>query len=137
MKGSKILLIDSVLNLMLGVFLIAVPLKLVQFLGIPSVQETFYPSILGGVIFGIGIALLIEYSRGPSEITGLGIGGASAINFCFGVLLAFWLLIGDLSIPFRGRMVLWIVAIILFVISGVELLMIKRKKMSFQTRRNL
>jgi hypothetical protein len=48
----------------------------------------FYPNALGGVLSGIGIALLIEAFREPNGLVGLGLGGAIAINLCDGFTLA-------------------------------------------------
>ena len=121
MKHAKVLLIDALINLVLGVLLVTFPIKLVQFLGIPQAQSTFYPSILGAVFIGITIALLIEYFRKPSGIVGLGLGGAVSVNLCAGFVLMGWLVSDRLDIPFRGQVILWILAVVIIAISGVEL----------------
>lgn len=121
MKHSKVLIVDAAINLILGVLLITYPLPMVEFLGVPLVKNTFYPAILGGVLFGIGVALLIECFRVPNGVIGLGLGGAIAINLCGGVVLAAWLMFADLMIPLRGRVFLWSIVILLVAISGVEL----------------
>ena len=128
MKSSKVLIVDAAINLILGLLLITFPQKVVQLLGVPMVEHSFYPSILGGVLTGIGIALLIECFRGPEELVGLGIGGAIAINLCGGFVLAAWLILGKLSIPFRGQVFLWVLVAILVVISGIELVVHLKKK---------
>ena len=87
------------------------PTGILEYLGLPSVDNHFYPTILGGVIFGIGIALVIELLGAPKGIRGLGLGGAIVINLCGGGILLIWLLIGNLNIPIRGVALLWIVAI--------------------------
>jgi hypothetical protein len=74
--------------------------------------------LLGGVLIGIGIALLIERSRGRS---GLGLAGAISINLCAGLVLAGWLLFGSLDLPLRGQLFLWLLVVLLVGISGVEL----------------
>ena len=45
--------IDSVINLLLGAFLVVFPRDLVSFLGIPQPGSGFYPGILGAVLIEI------------------------------------------------------------------------------------
>ena len=118
MRHSKILLVDALINLTLGVLLATFPRSVVEALGVPDTDATFYPSILGAVLFGIGLALLMERSRGG----GLGLGGAVAINLSGGVVLGLWLIFGDLEIPGRGQLLLWGLATLLVGISIVEIL---------------
>jgi len=59
MERQKVLLIDSAINLALAFILITFPEKLVNLLGIPKAEHSFYPSILGAVLLGIGVALII------------------------------------------------------------------------------
>ena len=119
MKTEKLLLlIDAIINLGLGVLLVLFPRALVAALGVPSADSAFYPSILGAVLFGIGLALLIQRSRG----SGLGLGGAVAINLSGGVVLGLWLLFGGLEMPLRGQLLLWGLAALLVGISAVEIL---------------
>jgi hypothetical protein len=120
MKRTDILMVDAVINLVLGVLLIFFPPLVVEFLGVPTVDNAFYPSILGGVLFGIGIALCIECVRGEAGLVGLGLGGAISINLCGGVVLGVWLLVGQLSIPLKGRLFLWGLVILLVGISCTE-----------------
>ena len=128
MERSKVLIIDAVINFTLGILLLGYSPGIADFLGVPLVDHTFYPNILGGVLFGIGVALLVEYFRGPRGIIGLGLGGAIAINLCGGIVLALWLLAGDLVIPTRGWIFLWALTVVLVGISGVELLVHLKKK---------
>ena len=121
MRPSKILLVDAAINLILGILLAIFPTSVVEALGVPATDATFYPSILGAVLIGIGVALVIECVRKPTGPAGLGLYGAVAINLCGAAFLVGWLLIGNLEIPFRGRAFLWGLAILLIVISLVEL----------------
>ena len=119
MRSSVLLTIDAIINLVLGVLLILFPTDLVSALGIPPAEVAFYPSILGAILFGIGIALLIERAR---ESTGLGLAGAISINLSGGLVLAAWLLFGALNLPLRGQLFLWALVIVLVGISSFELL---------------
>jgi MFS family permease len=124
-KRSKLLLLDALINIVLGLLLATFPSWVVQLLGVPATDTRFYTSILGAVLLGIGLALLIEFFRKPSQAAGLGLSGAIAINLCGAVFLAGWLLCGTLDIPLRGRVFLWAVAIALVAISGGEWLLAK------------
>ena len=118
---SRVLLVDALINLVLGVALMAFELTAV-WLGIPDAPNAFYPTILGAVLFGIGLALLFETFRQESQLVGLGLAGAITINLSGGAVLTLWLLFGDLSLPMRGQVILWSLAVILIVISSAELL---------------
>jgi len=59
-KHKALLLIDGVVNLILGLLLILYPVGIVELLGLPPTETYFYAIILGAVLFGIGIALMIE-----------------------------------------------------------------------------
>jgi uncharacterized membrane protein len=128
MKKSKILFVDAVVNLILGILLLAFSPGIINFLGVPNTELYFYPNILGGVLFGVGIALLIEYYRKSGSLVGLGLGGAVSINICGGIVLALWLVFGNLSIPLKGIIFLWILVVILVGISSTELLFYKHQK---------
>ena len=88
---------------------------------------SFYPNILGAILFGIGIALLIEYRR-TGEFIGLGLGGAVSINMMGGIVLFFWLAFGNLNIPAHGKIILWILDVVLIGISSMELIAYMNKK---------
>jgi len=121
MQRAALLTIDAVINLLLGVLLIAFSDGLVDLLGVPPAAHGFYPNILGGVLLGIGIALLMARRNHTGAGMGLGLGGAIAINLCGGLVLCGWLVFGDLSLPRRGLIFLWFLVVLLLGISVVEL----------------
>jgi hypothetical protein len=121
MFRNPVLLIDAAINLLLGVVLLAFRPSLAQALGIPQAKLSFYPTILGAMLFGIGLALLLECGGRPKGLVGLGLGGAITINLCGGIVLAIWLASGNLMIPMRGQVILWSLMIIVVVISATEL----------------
>jgi hypothetical protein len=121
MKSATLLLVDAGINLALGLFLLIFPREVVSLLGIPDTVSSFYPSILGAVLFGIGIALLIEKYKPRRGIVGLGLGGAIAINLCGGAAIAIWLIFGGLKISALGYLLLGALALILIAISAIEL----------------
>ncbi len=119
-RSQLLLAIDAAINLLLGLLLLVFPAALLPLLGLPPVDTHFYPSILGAVIFGIGVALCLQLRRRGSGTTGLRVEGAIAINFCGAGALVAWLLFGRLSIPMRGHITLWTVAIAVLAIGVAE-----------------
>jgi hypothetical protein len=119
-KSSIVLAIDAFINYALGIVCLLYPFVAAP-LGVPPVDNFFYPSMLGAVLFGIGIALTIECFRKDGHLVGLGLGGAVAINLAGGAVLILWLIFGNLAMPARGYAFLWVLAILLIFISGYEL----------------
>ena len=126
-QGKTLLLIDAIINLFLGIVLLAFSEPVIKIFGLPESDMSFYPNILGAILFGIGIALLIEYRR-TGEFIGLGIGGAISINLMGGIVLFLWLAFGNLNIPAHGKIILWILDIVLIGISSMELIAYMNKK---------
>jgi hypothetical protein len=122
-KTVRVLLAaDALINLILGILLLFLPAGLLTVLGLPATSNYFYTSILGGVIFGIGIALSIEYFQKPEGARGLGLAGAIVINLCGGGVLLYWLLFGDIDLPLIGQLILWMVALVVIGIGLIELI---------------
>jgi hypothetical protein len=116
-----LLIIDGSINLALGIALLIFPSSLVAFLGVPPSQNYFYPYILGGVLFGIALALFLDSRSTVDRASGLGLLGAAVINLCGGLVLGAWLLFGDLELPVRGSIFLWSLVTVLVGISSFEL----------------
>ena len=121
MNRAVLLTIDGIINLTLGILLILFPASLVDLLGIPDAPR-FFPNILGGVLFGIGIALFLERGIKEWRGSGLGLDGAVVINLCGGLVLAGLLVFGDLALPLRGTLFLWSLVIVLVGISTAEII---------------
>lgn len=115
---SRLLALDAIINVGLGLLLLARPGPTIRALGLPPAEPPFYATVLGAVLLGIGLALYIERQGiGP----GLGLPGAIIINmFGAGSVLA-WLLWGGLDLPLRGAVTLWLVALIVLATGIVEL----------------
>ncbi len=116
-----LLIIDAIVNLALGALLLLFPAGIVSLLGLPITSTNFYASILGAVLFGIGIALMIERYGEPKNIRGLGLEGAIAINFCGAGVLLLWLLLVPFDIPLQGKLILWSIAVGVIAIGVFEL----------------
>jgi hypothetical protein len=117
-----LILIDGIINLLIGLVLLLFPWGTGNWLGLPIPDSNFYPVILGAVIFGIGLALMLEW-KGPGEkIQGLGLEGAITINFMGGGVLFFWLVLAPFQLPLHGIIILWTVALTVLIVGLVELL---------------
>lgn len=121
-KHATLLLIDGIINLVLGALLLLYPLGSARFLGVPASDSSFYPTLLGAVIFGIGVALLTERYGFSQGIRGLGLAGAIAINLIGGGCLLIWLLMVPLELPAHGLALLWTVAVLVLMVGIVELM---------------
>ncbi len=117
----RLLVIDAGINLLLGGLLLLFPSGIAAWLGVPPAASAFYPTILGGVLFGIGLALLLEANDRGQAPRGLGLAGAIAINFCGAGVLTFWLIFVPLEIPLRGQILLWVIAVTVLAVGLVEL----------------
>jgi hypothetical protein len=120
-KHRVLLAVDGVVNLVLGLILLLFPAGLVELLGLPATDTFFYSSLLGAVIFGIGVALFLELYGVPAGVRGLGLGGAIAINLCGGGALLVWLVAVPLDLPLRGKIILWTVAVLVLLIGLAEI----------------
>lgn len=118
---ASLLLIDGIINLVFGVLLVVFPSGLVETFGLPATEQRFYPTVLGAVLFGMGLALLMEANRLPGGLVGLGLGGALLINLAAASALIIWLVWGNLAIPTRGKVILAVLAVGLVAISAAEL----------------
>ena len=128
MKQRKTLILtDSLINLFLGLVLLGYSEPVIRFFGLPVTDQYFYPNILGAMLFGIGIALYIEYKR-KDEFIGLGLGGAISINIMGGIVLFMWLISGSLIIPLKGKIIFWVLDVILVGISSLELMVYLRNR---------
>ena len=118
---KTLLELDGYANILLGLVLALFPAPAARILGLPGVENAFYPSLFGAVLIGIGAALLLERYFRADHLVGLGLGGALIINLCFGIALAAWLITVDLALPLRGYLILWLLVAVLVGFGGVEL----------------
>ncbi len=121
-KSKILLLLDGIVNLLLGMLLLLFPFGMAQAFGVPQANSNFYPTILGAVIFGIGISLLLEVYGKPRGIHGLGLAGAIAINFSGAGVLAMWLIMAPFKLPLRGHIILWTIALAVLALGFIELI---------------
>ena len=115
------MIIDGIINLLLGVLLLLVPFGMASFLGVPEPVSYLYPCVLGAVLFGIGLSLILEVRGESKRFHGLGTGGAIVINFCGAGALLGWLLMSPIDLPVRGQMLLWSIGVVVILVGVVEL----------------
>jgi hypothetical protein len=128
MTRTTLLVADAIINLALGVALLAFPTGLVEALGFPSSDSDFYPMVFGAVLFGIGLSLAFEARSTPPAAGGLGLPGAISINLSAAIVLSIWLLAGDLSLPAHGVVLLVLLTLTLVGLSACEWRVLRRER---------
>jgi len=130
MKTRRVaLLIDAVINFILGVLLLIYSADLANFLGVPVADSAFFPNLLGAVFIGITSALIIEaFRQNQARSDGLGLFGAICINLYGVIVLVIWLVFGNMDLPVRGMVFLWIIALSVLMVSSLELYLLFRRE---------
>jgi uncharacterized membrane protein HdeD (DUF308 family) len=128
-RKSLLLTVDSIINLILGGALLFLPRQTILFFGLPPTTTYFYVTVLGAVLFGIGIALWLE-KRNDRQWRGLGLGGAIIINVLGAVIVLYWLVTDSFDLPFRGYAVLYSIVVIVFCTALLEIWSIVRRRPS-------
>ena len=118
---NLLLIVDGIINLALGIPMLFFPSQMIQAFDLPKADNNFYINILGTVLFGIGIALLLEHFSNQLQVSGLGIAGAIAINLCGSGALIAWLLFGHLNLSVDGSILLWSIALIVLGVAIIEI----------------
>jgi hypothetical protein len=121
-QHHDLLFLDGIINLVLGTLLLLAPFGMASYLGVPEPVSFLYPSVLGGVLLGIGISLILEAGGESKNIHGLGMGGAIVINFCGAGALLGWLLMTSIDLPIRGLVLLWSIVVVVMLVGVGELI---------------
>ena len=116
---DQLLWVEAIVRGALALALIAVPKQVIAVLGLPRTEDTFWPRLVGAIFTGMAIAAYFEGHFKPAS--GLGLGGAIAINLATAFALATALVVGGLALPRRGRLLMWISTAALVVLSLFEL----------------
>jgi len=114
---GRLLVVDAAINLVLGALLLLAPMGSLPLLGVPTPSTFLFTSVLGGVLVGIGGALLVS-ARG---LEGLGLAGAIVINVCGAVALVGWLVLADDALEPRATVTLWAIAILVLAVAALEM----------------
>lgn len=121
--------VDGVANLLFGLVLLVFPRAFFEALGIPWTEHGLYPTILGGVLVGIGVALVQERRSGGGGAKGLGLAGAVAINLSAGLAIAAWLVLSEANeLQASGRIFLWLLVLFLVALSAGEVAAQRREE---------
>jgi len=121
MRMRAFLIVDAVIDGLLGIVLLLFSPEVWELTGIPGAYSRFYPNLLGAVLLGICISLIIEAGRKEKEASpGLGFRGSLAINFSAGAILSLWLFFGHLPIPVKGVIILGVLSFFLLGFSIIK-----------------
>ncbi|MEZ5774086.1 MAG: hypothetical protein R3D33_05095 [Hyphomicrobiaceae bacterium] len=118
---DQVLWLDALLKLVAGMLLLVAPGPLAAALALPKPGSAFYPRLLGATF--AGIALAIALPRISSFASGLGAGGAAAINLAGLLALLLATLLSRTSLPYRGRVLLWLLTLALGLLGLAEILL--------------
>ena len=113
----RILVADAAINLALGALLLLAPLGSLSLVDVPTPSTFLFTAVLGGVLVGIGMALLASVCG----LSGLGLVGAIAINACGALALVGWLVTAGVELSARGAATLWGIAIVVLALALLEL----------------
>lgn len=111
--------IDLAARLGAGLLLVVLPKPLISLLGLPKVPETFWPRMTGILLLAIACGTAIEV-RFPGK-GGPSLGGLVALNLAAAFALATALVVGQLDIPRRGRLLVWLAALCSAILGLVQL----------------
>jgi hypothetical protein len=123
MSRKRLLLVTvGIVNLILGVLLLFFPAQLMLALDLPGVESFFNVNLMGGVLFGIGAASLVERYSHHFQMRGLGNGGAILVKICGAGVPVFWLFFGNMDLSVGGSLFLWSIAIIVLGEGNIEMI---------------
>lgn len=113
-----ILWIDAIVHLFMGSQLTLRPRGFIRMLGLPPTDTTFYPRLLGAVLFGIGLSILI----GIRTETPIWIGpGAEIVLALVGAgVLATLIASNRFAFTARGKVVSWFLVALLVLLAWLE-----------------
>lgn len=118
MGVQQLLFIETVLKLSGGVVLLLLPLTACHLLGLPKPQSGIWPRLLGSVLVGLAAATYLE---GATTIHALGIAGCAVINIVAVAVIVTLLILGGAGKSRRARLVLGLLAVVLTLLSLLEI----------------
>lgn len=101
--------------------LLAIPLITVRVMGLPAAATGFWPRLVGGLLLAQGAAALATDQGWMKAGTGLGLGGFIVLNLTLAFVLASLLVVGSQVPTRRGRVVLWLLAIVFATLGFTEI----------------
>lgn len=116
---QQLLWIETVLKGVAGLVLALLPLTAARILGLPAAASGLWPRLLGALLVGIAAATYIEGALPGSR--GLGMAGLLAINLAAAAMLIALMVLGRATDTRRGGVVLGALAIVLVLLSLVEI----------------
>ncbi len=116
---QQLLYVEMLLKLAGGIVLVLLPLTTSRILGLPKPQKGLWHRLLGGVLFGLAGAIYLE-GRLPGS-SGLGLAGLVVINLAGAAVIVSSLVLGLGATTARGRLVLALTGLCLFILALVEI----------------
>jgi len=117
---GQVLWIDVLLKASVGAMLLVLPRVTVAAFGLPRSDQPFYLRVLGGLLLSVALAIFADAARWIPD--GLGAGGSAMINIAGGVLIVALLILRPF-VSLRGRISLWGLGALLFLLGLAQLVM--------------
>jgi hypothetical protein len=117
---EQLLWLETLLKGGIGVVLALTPVTLAKALGLPRPSTTFWPRLVGALLFSLGVAAFLT-GAGHVE-TGLGLGALAVINLVGAAALMAALMTSNAGETRRGRLLIAAMTAFLIVLSSAEML---------------
>jgi hypothetical protein len=116
---QQLLWLETLVKLGCGSLLVLFPTPIIHLLGLAHSPGGFWPRMFGAALIGMAAATFVEGRFGGAQ--GLSLTGVVAINLSLALFLIAQLVMQTAAPTFRGRLVVWAVAIALVVMSLIEI----------------
>ena len=118
-SATQLLRIELGVLATLAVLLLVIPAITIRVAGLPPAASNFWPRLFGGAVAGLIIAT-IAGDQGWTR-SGIGLGAFIAINLTLAFTLASILVAGQPVPTRRGRVVLWVLTVVLAALGFVQI----------------
>ncbi len=121
--SDQLLWFETLLKGSIGLLLVFLPITTARMAGLPHGNTAFWPRLFGAALLGIAGAFAVEgynLAGGAIEAKGLGLGGAVIINLT-AILSLFGTLIFSAVATRRGKVVIWLMILLLLFLTLFEI----------------
>lgn len=110
---------DAGPRLILGLLLLVAPRATMAAFGLPKSSDTFWPRLIATILLALAVGAVVDM-RWPGK-GGPALGGLVILNIATSFALATGLVVGQLDVPRRGRIALWLGAMSSAALAFVQL----------------
>lgn len=119
---EQLLWLETLVKGGIGLLLLVAPKLLIRVFALPPTQSSFWPRLTGAVLIGLAVTIFLSGAKYIDD--GIGLTGLAIINASVAsVMLTYYGAARAPSINRRGRAMIAVLAIVLFLFSGLELIL--------------